>query len=129
MTTEWDLAKRPTEITGPSPATVKLQWALYRQALNQGREFEELAEKYRLEAENAYADVAAMRQEGRDRARGEAARLLPKHERAIDVRTNSFKAMGDAKGDVAFYFLTMSNTYANLASMKYAKAAAIRPVT
>lgn len=100
---------------------------LYREALQQARQFEELAERYRLEAENAYTDVGAMRQEGRSRAKGEAARLLPKHERAVDVRTNTFKAVGDAKGDVAFY-MNLASTYANLAAMKYAKAAAIRPM-
>lgn len=105
---------------------LKAQWLLYKEALHQARQFEQLAEQYRLEAENTFADVGAMKKEGRDRARGEAARLLPKHERAVDVRTNSFKAMGDAKGDVAF-FMSMAGMYANLATMKYAKAQALRP--
>lgn len=110
-----------------TPAEIRLQWALYHEAVHQARQFEQLAEQYRLEAENAFADVGAMKKEGRDRARGEAARLLPAHERAIDQRTSTFKAMGDAKGDVMFYFTTMANTYANLATMKYTKAAALRP--
>lgn len=110
-------------------SALEQRWALYREALRQGREFEQMAEQYRLEAENALADVKDMKDEGRRRVRGEAARLLPTHERAADVRTNSFKAMGDAKGDVMFYLATMANTYANLAAMKYAKASAIRPAT
>jgi hypothetical protein len=100
--------------------------ALYREALTQARFFEGMAEQYRMEAENAYADVGAMKKEGRARAAKQNPRMLPSHERAEDVKTNSFKAVGDAKGDVAFY-LTMASTYANLATMKYAKANAIRP--
>lgn len=115
------------EITGISPAEMRLRWALYREALDQGRQFEELAEKYRLEAENAYADVADMRAEGRRRAQVQQVRMLPSHQRATDVRTASFKAVGDAKGDVAFYS-GLASTYASLASMKYTKAAAIKPV-
>src|SRR5687768_4088631 len=106
----------------------RLREALYREALNQARQFEGLAEQYRMEAENAYADVAFMKKEGRARMLKQNPRMLPSHERAVDVRTNSFKAVGDAKGDVAFY-LTMASTYANLATMKYAKATALRPVT
>lgn len=117
-----------TEVAGPSPAEAKLNWALYRQAIHQARAFESEAERCRLEAENAYADGGAMKTEGRRRARGEAARMLPSHQRAVDVRTNTFKAVGDAKGDVAFY-MGMASMYAELATMKYAKAAAIRPVT
>lgn len=128
MALEWNLPPKQTEVAGPSPATVRAQWQLYRQALNQARAFEELAEQYRLEAEKAFGDVGSMKKEGRARAQGEQPRMLPSHERATDVRTNSFKEMGDAKGDVAFYFTTMANTYANLATMKYAKAQAIRPV-
>ena len=82
---------------------------LYREALSQAREFEGLAEQYRMEAENAYADVAFMKKEGRARVLKQNPRMLPSHERATDVRTNSFKAVGDAKGDVAFY-MTMAST-------------------
>lgn len=128
MATEWDLSpKRTGQVAGRSRAEVDLQWELYHEAVFQARAFEQLAEQYRLEAENAYADVGTMKKEGRVRAQGEAERLLPAHERAIDHRTGTFKAMGDAKGDVVFYFTTMANTYANLAAMKYAKATAIRP--
>lgn len=103
------------------------QWDLYKETMAQGSSFEYEAERCRMEAENALMDVGSLKEEGRRRAKGEADRLLPKHERAVDVRTNSFKAMGDAKADVVFYFATMANTYAGLATMKYTKAAAIRP--
>lgn len=99
---------------------------LYKQAMSEGAALEREAERCRMEAERALEDVGTMKTEGRRRAKGEAERLLPRHERAVDVRTNSFKAMGDAKGDVAFYFQTMANTYAALAQMKFAKAAALR---
>lgn len=107
-------------------STLDQQWATYKQALKQGRFFEQLAEQHRLEAENAYADVGDMKAEGRQRAQGEAERMLPKHQRAVDVRTNSFKAVGDAKGDFLLE-MQLAATYANLAAMKYAKAMAIRP--
>lgn len=103
------------------------QWPLYKEALRQAREFEGMAEWYRLEAEQAFADVGAMKEQGRLRANAEHDRMLPKHIRAVDHRTNTFKAMQDAKGDFALYLGTMANTYANLAAMKYAKAMAIRP--
>lgn len=105
---------------------LKAQWLLYKEALAQARQFEQLAEQYRLEAENAYADVAAMKKEGQRRAAAQNPRMLPQAQRATDVRTNSFKAMADAKGDVAFY-MNLASTYANLATMKYSKAAANRP--
>lgn len=104
--------------------TVEHLMGTYIQAMNQGREFEELAEKYRLEAENAYADAGNMKKEGQARAAKQNPRMLPSHERAVDVRTNSFKAVADAKGDFVLYLSTMASTYANLAQMKYAKAGA-----
>lgn len=106
---------------------MKTRAEIYQEALDQGRFFEGLAEQYRMEAENAYADVGAMKKEGQRRAAVQNPRMLPQAQRATDVRTNSFKAVADAKGDVAFY-LGMAGTYANLATMKYTKAAAIRPV-
>ena len=72
--------------------------------------------------------MAAMKAEGRRRAAVQNPRMLPSHGRATDVKTNTMKAMADAKGDVAFY-LSMANTYADLAAMKYCKAATIKPGT
>lgn len=98
--------------------------ATARQAILQGRVFEEKAEKFRLEAERAFEDVQAMKAEGRRRAAVQQPRMLPSHERATDVKTNTVKAMADAKGDNAYYS-GQSAMYANLAAMKYAKAQAL----
>jgi len=95
-----------------------------KEALLQARQFEEVAEKWRLEAEQAYEDAGSMKAEGRARAARQNPRMLPSHERGVDVRTNSFKAVADVKGDVVMW-LTWANTYATLAQMKYAKAAAL----
>lgn len=98
---------------------------LYLEAMRQGREFEGQAEQWRLEAEKAYGEVGDMKAEGRRRSLIENTRMLPSHERAIDVRTNTYKVMQDAKGDYALYMATMANTYGTLATMKYAKASAL----
>lgn len=103
-------------------AYIEVQRFTYAQAMKQGREFEQMAEKYRLDAEGAYADVAAMKSEGRSRVR--VGRMLPDSEATADFRTSQFKAVADAKGDVTLW-LSWAENYAALAQMKYAKAAAI----
>lgn len=95
---------------------------LHRETMMQGRDFEEKAEKYRLDAEAAYADVGAMKAEGRGRVR--VGRMLPDSEATADYRTNQYKVVGDAKGDVVLW-LSWAEGYATLAQVKYAKAAAI----
>lgn len=99
---------------------------LIKEALMQGREFEQKAEQARMEAEQAFADVGAMKEEGRQRMIdwGQVF-LTPASTRSTDVRTNTFKAVGDAKGDFLLYLGSVANTYATLAQMKYAKAAAL----
>lgn len=97
---------------------------LYTETMAEGCAFEAEAERCRMEAEQAFRDVGDMKAEGRRRAGSELGRMLPKHERAVDVRTNTMKAMGDAKGDQAFY-TGQAVMYANLAAMKFAKAAAL----
>lgn len=114
---------------GPTPRQVRrglddTTWTLYVECMQQGRAFEGEAERCRLEAQQAFEDVAAMKQAGRDRQAGEAERMLPQHERATDVRTNTMKAMADAKADHVYY-ATQAATYAQLATMKYAKASAV----
>ena len=99
--------------------------ATYREAMRQAREFEQKAEQWRLEAEQAYADAGSMKAEGRARAATRNPRMLPSHERGVDVHTNGYKAMQDAKGDFVLYMTTMANTYATMATMKYAKAQAV----
>src|SRR4029450_6812860 len=99
--------------------------ATAKEAMLQGREFEQEAERCRLEAEQAFADAGAMKAEGLRRAAVQNPRMLPSHQRAIDVKTNSFKAMQDAKGDFVVYLDTRAATYAALAQMKYAKATAL----
>lgn len=99
---------------------------LYSETMKQGRQFEEKAERARLEAEQAFDDVAAMKAEGRGRVHVEPERMLPSHERATDVRTNTMKAMADAKADHVYYS-AQATMYAGLAAMKFAKAQAIRP--
>lgn len=101
---------------------IEAQRLIYAQAMRQGREFEQVAEKYRLDAEAAYADVAAMKAEGRSRVR--VGRMLPDSEATADFRTAQFKVVADAKSDVALW-LSWAENYAALAQMKYAKAAAI----
>lgn len=113
----------------PTPRQVRnslddITWTVYVETMQQGRAFEQEAERCRMEAENAYKDVAGMKQEGRDRQAGEAERMLPQHERATDVRTGTMKAMADAKADHVYYS-TQAATYAGLATMKYAKATAV----
>lgn len=98
---------------------------LYKQAMIEGADLERLAEQYRMEAERAFADVGLMKTEGRTRALRGRERMLPSHERAVDVRTNTFKAMGDAKAD-HMYYLQLSQMYSALAQVKFAKAAALR---
>lgn len=98
--------------------------SLYRQCMRQGGEFEKEAERHRLEAERAYEDAGKMKAEGRRRAGITAGRMLPNSERGVDVHTGAFKDMQDAKGDFVL-FMTLANTYANMATMKFAKAAAV----
>lgn len=95
---------------------------LHRETMKQGREFEEKAEKYRLDAEATYGDVAAMKAEGRVKVR--VGRILPDSTATADYRTNQYKVVADAKGDVVLW-LSWSASYAALAQVKYAKAAAI----
>lgn len=95
------------------------------QALMEGTQFEHEAERCRMEAQNAFDDVKAMKDEGRRRAAVQNPRMLPSHERATDVRTNTMKAMADAKGDVVFYS-NLATTYATLATMKFTKAMAMK---
>src|SRR5690349_11462966 len=92
---------------------------LAKQAMLEGAQFEREAERCRMEAERAYEDVGSMKSEGRARAAAGAPRMLPSHERAVDVRTNSFKTVGDAKGDVLFY-AQQAAMYAQMAAMKFA---------
>lgn len=96
----------------------------YKLAMRQGVELEAEAERWRLEAEQAYVDAKAMKAEGRERAETSKRRMLPGNPRSIDVSTNAFKDMADAKGDFVL-FMNLANTYANMAAMKFAKAAAI----
>lgn len=98
--------------------------ALAREATLQGAQFEQEAERCRMEAQRAFEDVAAMKAEGRARQAREHERMLPQHERATDVRTGTMKAMADAKADHVYYS-AQAATYANLAAMKFAKASAI----
>lgn len=98
---------------------------LYKQAMLEGAALERLAEQYRQEAEQAYEDVGLMKAEGRRRVAGERGRMLPQHQRATDVRTNTFKAVADAKGD-NLYLIQLSQMYAGLAAMKFAKAAGLK---
>jgi hypothetical protein len=112
------------EVVWMSQSTLDLLMLIYKEAMQQGRHFEGEAEKYRLEAEEAYASVPEMKAEGRARAAKQNPRMLPSHERAVDHRTNGFKAVMDAKGDFLLYLGTMASTYANLATMKYSKAEA-----
>lgn len=107
-----------------SQREIDLLMSVYKQAMQQGRDLEGEAEKYRLEAEQAYAAVGEMKKQGAARAAKENPRMLPSHERAIAVRTNSFKEVADAKGDFLLYLGTMCSTYSGLAAMKYAKAQA-----
>lgn len=97
---------------------------LARQAILQGREFEQVAEKWRLEAEQAIRDASAMKAEGRERAKTRERTMLPGHPRAHDVHTNAYKDVQDAKGD-AVLWLSWAQTYAALAQMKFAKATAL----
>lgn len=101
-----------------------ITWTLYVETMQQGRAFEQEAERCRMEAERAFKEVGDMKQEGRDRQAGEAERMLPQHERATDVRTGTMKVMADAKADHVYYS-TQAATYAGLATMKYAKASAV----
>lgn len=98
---------------------------LAKQALLEGVALEHEAERCRMEAERAFQDVGAMKVEGRDRSAVQNPRMLPSAQRAVDVRTNSFKAVADAKGDVMFYS-SQATMYAGLAAMKFAKAAALK---
>lgn len=98
--------------------------SIAREATLQGVEFEREAERCRMEAQRAFEDVGTMKAEGRARQAGEFERMLPQHERATDVRTNTMKAMGDAKAD-HMYYSAQAAMYANLAAMKFAKASAI----
>lgn len=97
---------------------------LRKEAMIQGGALEKEAERWRMESELAYSDAGDMKQEGRDRAERMGKRLTPSSARGVDVHTNAYKAMADAKGDFVL-FGKMANTYANLAAMKYAKASAL----
>jgi hypothetical protein len=97
---------------------------LYNEALQQGVAYEHEAYRCLIEAEQAYRDAGQMKKDGRARAAGEAGRMLPQHERATDVRTNTFKDVADAKGDHVYYS-AQAQMYASLASMKFAKASAL----
>lgn len=113
----------------PTPRQVRnslddITWTVYVETVQQGRAFEQEAERCRMEAEQAFADVGAMKAEGRTRVHVEPERMLPQHERASDVRTGTMKAMADAKADHVYYS-TQAATYAGLATMKYAKATAV----
>lgn len=101
-----------------------LMWTTYVETMREGRAFENEAERCRMEAEQAYADAGAMKAEGRSRVAGEQDRLLPQHERATDVRTNTFKATQDAKAD-HLYYSAQAQMYAALATMKFTKANSI----
>ena len=99
--------------------------SLYSETMQQAAAHETEAERCRLEAERAFQDVQAMKATGRTRAAKQRERMLPSHERAVDVKTNTMKAMADAKADHVYY-ATQAAMYAQMAGMKYAKAAAIR---
>lgn len=95
-----------------------------RRSLLRGIDYERRANELCQEAEQAFADAGSLKAEGRARVAGEAVRMLPIHERAADVRTNSFKAMQDAKADHAYY-TTQASMYAALAAMEFAKSQAL----
>jgi len=105
-------------------ARVSILRSIAKEAMTQGAELEKEAERWRIEGELAYQDAGAMKTEGRERAAKEGRRMLPAQERAIDIRTNSFKAVQDAKGDFVL-FMSLASTYAAMAQMKYAKATAL----
>lgn len=98
--------------------------AAYRAAMAQGKEHEVQAETWRLEAEKAYVEVAKMKEEGRRREASTKRRMLPADIPAADMVTNGYKVVQDAKADFVLW-MNLSNTYAALATMKYAKAEAI----
>ena len=98
---------------------------LYLEAMRQGTEYEHEAYRCMIEAQRAFEDAGTMKNEGRARAGSEFGRMLPQHERATDVRTNSFKAVADAKAD-HLYYTGQAQMYACMAQMKFAKAAALR---
>lgn len=98
---------------------------LAKQAMLEGTALEHEAYRCQAEAEQALADQRAMKAEGQRRAAVQNPRMLPSHQRAVDVRTNSFKAMQDAKGDHVYYS-GQAAMYASLAAMKFAKAAGLK---
>lgn len=101
---------------------------LAKQAMLEGTALEHEAYRCQAEAEQALADSKAMKAEGQRRALVENPRMLPQHLRATDVRTNSFKAMQDAKGDHVYYS-GQAAMYAGLAAMKFAKAAGLKAMS
>lgn len=105
-------------------STADLTWTVYIETMREGRAFEDQAERCRMEAEQAFADAGLMKTEGRARVAGEGGRLLPQHERATDVRTNTYKVVGDTKADHVYYS-AQASMYAALATMKFTKAQAI----
>lgn len=98
---------------------------LAKQAMLEGTALEHQAYRCQAEAEQALKDQRDMKAEGQRRALVENPRLLPQHQRATDVRTNSFKAMQDAKGD-HLYYSSQATMFAALAGMKFAKAAGLK---
>lgn len=100
---------------------------MYLEAMRQGTAYEREAYRCLKEAEQAFRDAGDMKAEGRARAGSELGRMLPQHERATDVRTNSFKAVADAKADHVYYS-GQAQMYAALATMKFTKAAALMGV-
>lgn len=101
---------------------------LAKQAMLEGTALEHEAYRCQAEAERALADSKAMKVEGQRRAAVQNPRMLPSHQRAVDVRTNSFKAMQDAKGDHVYYS-GQAAMYAGLAAMKFAKAAGLKAMS
>lgn len=96
-----------------------------KQALLEGAALERLAEQYRHRAEQAFKDVGAMKEVGRARAATRRSRMLPDSDRAVDVRTNTFKVVQDAKAD-HLYYIKLATMYASLAQAKFAKAATLK---
>lgn len=96
---------------------------IHREAMLQGRDYEQRAEEARAIFEAEFANVPDLKAQGRARASSEPDRMLPKQQRAVDYRTSMFKEMADAKGDYGVY-LQRAQTYSALAQMKFAKAQA-----
>lgn len=99
--------------------------SMAKQALLEGAALERLAEQFRHWAEQAAIDVGIMKEVARARASTRRPRMLSDSDRAVDVRTATFKVVQDAKAD-HLYYIKMATMYASLAEAKFAKAATLK---